>query len=203
VRFHPDALMKELEFLPNSREEFMAMRYGYGATDIQKAAVWIYVRKNSFGGKGGPAGYGTQKKSGGTSNASRLNRMDAIAAANRRLDAVNIEHLDWRECLTKYDGPETLFFVDPPYMDGAQKYYADTFSPRDHEELKDALMALTGQWILTLSDTPTARRLYAGCPTEEAARALGIDNRNGARRQYTELIIFKPEAAPCPTSPNA
>ncbi len=50
VRYHCDALLTELEFVLNSREEFIGFREQVGLTDIQRAARWFYRNKTCFGG---------------------------------------------------------------------------------------------------------------------------------------------------------
>ncbi|ARC88662.1 hypothetical protein [Rhodovulum sp. MB263] len=37
------------------------------------------------------------------------------AAAHDRLDGVVFENLPWQDVLARYDGPQALFYLDPPY----------------------------------------------------------------------------------------
>ncbi|MDR2462304.1 MAG: DNA adenine methylase, partial [Verrucomicrobiales bacterium] len=82
VRFHPDALQTELEWVLNSREEFNDLRQQAGLTDIQRAARWFFRNKTCFGGVRMTA-FGTSAMS---PMSSRAGRMDAIRVLNRRLD---------------------------------------------------------------------------------------------------------------------
>ena len=190
VRFHPEALLQELEFLPASRQEFMDFRVHPGTTDVQRAARWWYLNVNSFGGFG--ESFPATRKSGGATLASRSARLDSIRLLNMRLDRVAIEHLDWRKCLQKYDDKGSCFYLDPPYVAGSQNLYAQKFSERDHAELADAIRSLKGRWVLSYCDSPLVRKLYAGCKIKEVSRARGIGNNHGRKmKPFKELIIAK------------
>src|ERR1043166_5274062 len=91
VRFHPDVLLTELEFVLNSREEFYDFRDQPGLTDIQRASRWFFRNKNCFGGANMDS-FGTGATCGSASLGSRHARMEAIRALSLRLDRVCIEH---------------------------------------------------------------------------------------------------------------
>ena len=48
-------------------------------------------------------------------------------AAHERLDGVVFECLGWAELVQRYDGPETLFYLDPPYFGGESDYRKGIF----------------------------------------------------------------------------
>lgn len=66
---------------------------------------------------------------------------------------VTIEHMPATECLAKYDGPDTLFYVDPPYVrstrDDRSKGYAHEMSDMDHRRLAWLLHRLKGRVVLS------------------------------------------------------
>lgn len=78
-----------------------------------------------------------------------------------RLRQVWIEDLHWRDCLAKYDSPETFFYIDPPYRCQGSKAYACTFTDADHRELAAALLSVRGKWLLSYNDDPWLAALYA------------------------------------------
>ena len=193
VRYHRDALLDELEFVPNSREEFNAYVAQPGLTDIQRAARFFIRNKLSFGAKGHH--FGTSKKSGGTAHGSRANRLDAVRRLNERLDRVCIEHLDWRTLIDRYDAAATFFYLDPPYTSGMQ--YTETsggealyWTEQDHRDLRERLRTLEGTWLLSYDDSLLVRELYDGCRITPVSRRNGIGNNHASlKRTYDELII--------------
>jgi DNA adenine methylase len=188
VRYHRDALLDELGFVLNSREEFFAFMAQPGLTDIQRAARWFIRNKLSFGA--GMRSWGTSKMAGGAALGSRSSRLDAIRALSARLDSVAIENRGYDEVLAVYDAPTTLFFCDPPYIVGNAKTYAP-WKRADMEALHARLLALHGQWLLTTCDCGDCRDIFAGHRLTAVERQNGIMNRPGRQRSavFRELII--------------
>jgi DNA adenine methylase len=183
VRFHPEALLTELEFVLNSRREFLDARDQPGLTDIQRAARWYFRNRTCFGG--------VEMTSFGTSALSAVDsrgmRMEAIRALSVRLDRTLVEELDWAECIRRYDRPTTFFFCDPPYTDCGDNGYG-AWTEAIVMKLREALAAVRGRWLVTLNDSPSNRRIFAGCEITGVERSMAI-NSKVARRQYREIII--------------
>jgi DNA adenine methylase len=188
VRFHPDELIKEIQYVLNSREEFTDMKKQRGLTDIQRAARWYCIQSLSFGGDGDS--FAVSRKSGGGANKSRHRLLERIAEISDRLDRVSIEHLDWRRCIDLYDSSETFFFIDPPYLGGKIKNYG-AWTIQDLEQMRVTLEALHGEWLLTINDCPESRRIFEGLRIRSLKRVRGIANRTGHRTEYGELLISK------------
>lgn len=187
VRFHLDELIKEIQWVLSSREEFTDMKKQPGLTDIQRAARWFRTISMSFGADGDS--YGVQRKSGGAVNKSRHSLIERIDALNSRLDRVNIEHLDWERCIRLYDGPDTFFFIDPPYLGGKIKNYA-AWSAGDLQKLRDVLVTLKGNWMLTINDQQKTRLILEQFSILSLKRNRGIANRLGIATEYKEMIVM-------------
>lgn len=190
VRFHPDTLLTELEFVLNSRQEFHDFADQPGLTDIQRASRWFFRHKNCF--RGASLGtFGVSPTSAGGASGSRSARMESIRELNLRMDRVIIENLDWQKCVDVYDRPETFYFLDPPYTDcDAGMYSAWTLT--DVQALKQRLDRLRGLWMVTLNDSPPIRQIFAGCTIKSIERPKGI---GGKGKPYREVIITPKEAA--------
>ena len=184
VKYHPDALAEEMQWMLFHRAERARwLHEAPGETDIQRAARWIMVRHSGFAGTAGRGFYVSRYRAARP----RDRLIDQMREVSRRLSGVCIECLPWQRVFDLYDGPETVFFCDPPYADGDQAFYEQPFSETSHRALRDRLMAIRGRWILTYGDHPLIRELYAGCRIEEVRRARTISQ--SARREYVELVI--------------
>lgn len=86
VRFHTDPLLTELEFVLNSRREFLDLATQPGLTDIQRAARWFFRNRNCFQG-GNLKVFGVSATGGGGATSSRSARLEAIRQLNVRLDS--------------------------------------------------------------------------------------------------------------------
>ncbi len=83
-------------------------------TDIQRAARFYYLQKQAFGGKVAEHSFGTSTTSPPRFNLLRIE--EELSAAHLRLSRTVIEHMDWQQCIERYDRPHTLFYCDPPYL---------------------------------------------------------------------------------------
>jgi len=177
VKYHPEALQKELEWLFISREQFHdeLSKNTRGMTDIQRAARYFCIIKESFG---------ADMHSFGAKNTSMLKAAEYLKEVSKRLDRVVIENLDFERLIKRYDRPDALFYIDPPYYD-AEKYYPDRFNPEDHERLKNCLKDIKGKFILSYNDCIQIRDLYKDYEiiTVERNHNLSLGNR------YKEVII--------------
>ena len=72
-----------------------------------------------------------------------------VEACHNRLEGVTILNGDWKNTI-KYDSPDTLFYLDPPYPDEwARKGELEGF---DIIELVERCKALKGKFLLSMSD---------------------------------------------------
>lgn len=125
----------------------------------------------------------------GTHATSWANLPAAIAAMTARLRGVVIEHANALDLIPRYDGRETLFYVDPPYY-GYERYYTTPFREADHRALAERLHAASGMAIV--SGYPSALyddELYAAWERHERPHTVF-----GGRRS-TEVIWINPRGA--------
>ena len=110
-----------------------------------------------------------------------------IQAADRRLQDVQIERLDWAEFVRRYDRPFTLFYLDPPYWGHEDDYGKGIFARDDLARMADILRGLAGRFILSLNDRPEVRETFAGFRFEEVSASHTINAK--AARHVAELLI--------------
>jgi len=72
---------------------------------------------------------------------------------------LNIECLDWRDCIGRYDRGHTLFYLDPPYF--GTKDYVHNFEEEDFAALAAVLALIKGKFLLSLGDHPVMRKLFS------------------------------------------
>ena len=179
VKYHPEALQKELDGVLMSRELFFdAIQDIKGLTDIQRAARFFISIKES---------YGTTLDSFGVRPKNMRKAVEFLKEASKRLDKVVIEHLDFEHLIRTYDREDSLFYLDPPYYD-TEKYYPDRFLPEDHDRLRNTLRNIKGKFILSYNDCREIRNLYDGYKMLEIDRSDNLRTKSGIRR-YKELII--------------
>jgi DNA adenine methylase len=127
-------------------------------TDVQRAVRFYYLQKLAFGGRAVEQSFGVDTLHRPRINLLRLE--ETLSAVHLRLAGVGLECLDWRACLARHDGPDTLFYLDPPYWGSEGDYGAGLFAREDFAALREALAALRGRFVLSLNDRPEVRALF-------------------------------------------
>ena len=99
-----------------------------------------------------------------------------------------IECLDWTAFIDRYDRPETLFYLDPPYWGSEGDYGRELFDRSQFASMAERLRNLKGRFILSINDVPEIRELFshAGFRMGEADLFYGV---GGGARPAKELII--------------
>jgi len=181
--------------LLHSREEFYRAREWHGVTDIQRAASFLMLIRNSFGGnmcKTPSFGYCIVHNYG--NGLPLLKIKNIITAFRERLDKVVVENLDFADVISRYDSPDTLFYCDPPYINTHQ--YRLRFTMDDHRRLADRLSQIKGMALLSINDCAEARELYNGwdIKTKEVRYSVSRTKTDGASLRQ-ELLFLNNAAA--------
>ena len=180
IKYHPEALQKELDFMLVPREQFFDYRDKNlkGMTDIQRAARYFYIIKASFGG---------DKTSFGTNRRNIADATEYLMQVAERLKNVIIENEDFARLIKTYDRQTALFYLDPPYF-GTEKYYDAKFGEEQHIKLRNILGDIKGKFILSYNDCEYIRELYKDFEIIEVERNHNLKTKSGGAR-YKELII--------------
>ncbi|MEM5524472.1 MULTISPECIES: DNA adenine methylase [Enterobacter cloacae complex] len=127
-------------------------------TDIQRAARFYYLQKQAFGGKVADHTFGTSTTSAPRFNLLRIE--EELSMAHLRLSRTLIEHLDWYQCIERYDRPHTLFYCDPPYW-GTEGYGVE-FGLENYDYMADLARRIKGTMIISVNDIPEMRQAFNG-----------------------------------------
>ena len=86
-----------------------------------------------------------------------------------------ILNVDYKEVISKYDSPETFFYLDPPYM-GREKYYINhDFNENSHYELASHLNSIKGRFLLSYYYFDGIKELYPNCRFEFKKTIMGTE----------------------------
>lgn len=86
-----------------------------------------------------------------------------------------ILNVDYKEVISKYDSPETFFYLDPPYM-GREKYYINhDFNENSHYELSHILNNIKGRFALSYYYFDGIKELYPNCRFESKKTIMGTE----------------------------
>lgn len=211
LRDRPEEIVARLELTPYSRLEWERARerYTIERDPVEWARLFYVIAAGSFAGfaarDNGGAGRGWGGERLGRMHLSRAastaNRVDHIWRYVQRMRLVQVENLDWRACLDRYDAPDALFYLDPPYVPATRRSggYAHELTADDHAELVDRVLALQGVAIVSGYD----HALYAPLSDrggftrhEYAVWSTAARGEKGlARDRRYEVVWASPRAA--------
>ncbi len=181
VKYHSEALQKELKWNLVSREQFFDYKEQMqvkGMTDIQRAARFFILIKNSFG---------VDLRSFRVRGRNLDDAIDYLSIVKDRLKSTVIENRDFENLVKTYDREKALFYFDPPYYE-AEKHYDICFAKQDHVRLKETIDKLKGKFILSYNDSDYIRNLYQDYFIIETVRQNNLICK-GNSEKYKELII--------------
>ncbi|EPJ9671165.1 DNA adenine methylase [Citrobacter farmeri] len=153
-------------------------------TDIQRAARFYYLQKQAFGGKVADHTFGTSTTSAPRFNLLRIE--EELSMAHLRLSRTLIEHLDWHQCIERYDRPYTLFYCDPPYW-GTEGYGVE-FGLKNYDHMADLARRIKGKMIISVNDIPEMRQAFNGLNTQSVDISYNL-KVTGKPSPKKELVI--------------
>ncbi|EBF4783683.1 DNA adenine methylase [Salmonella enterica subsp. diarizonae] len=153
-------------------------------TDIQRAARFYYLQKQAFGGKVADHTFGTSTTSAPRFNLLRIE--EELSMAHLRLSRTLIEHLDWHQCIERYDRPHTLFYCDPPYW-GTEGYGVD-FPIGNYIRMAALARSIRGRMIISVNDIPEMRQAFKGLNIQSVDISYNL-KVTGKATPRKELVI--------------
>ena len=182
-------VIKKAIWLPYSRTLFDAFAKTYQneqLTDVEKAVRFLYLNKCAYSGQ-----FLTKISSGPTHSPNwHTEFVKDLVNTRRRFDKVIIENLSYHELIPKYDSPDTLFYLDPPYLAANKtKYYKYVFGDGDHDRLADLCHEIKGKFILSYEDHPRIRTKYADFFIHTTPEVVVSSSNKEKKDVIRELII--------------
>ncbi len=196
ARDQGEELLRLLRTTPFARDEFL-LSYERSDNPVEQARRTVVRAFMGFGSNA------HNKITGFRSNCTRSGTTPAIDWRNYpqalekiidRLNGVVIENRDARKVMATHDGPETVHYVDPPYVmstRGPGKDYRFEMNDSEHEQLLADLNQLNGMVVLSGYDCDLYEDMCKGW--RKVARTAFAD---GARERV-EVLWLSPN---CPSN---
>ena len=185
-----DELVRQLRLTPFARDEFQ-LAHQPVEDSVERARRTVIRSFMGFGSNAvhRPSGFRSNSNKSGTTPAHDwANYPRALGAVIDRLRGVVIENRDACEVMRAHDSPQTLHYVDPPYMPETRDTgsdYAHEMTTADHERVLGVLKELRGNVVLSGYPSPLYDEALAGWARHER-KALA----DGARKR-TEVLWVK------------
>lgn len=161
-------LKKLIQMTPYSYSEYYLARERHEdpIEDARRMIILGQQAHGSTGASGGKlSGWRRGINNGESPTASSWSEIwRQVPRWSSRLRGVFIENNDAFEVISRYDSEETLFYVDPPYIENSRNIqfgYAYEMTDYDHERLSEALHSVKGKVILSGYETNIYSNLYS------------------------------------------
>lgn len=187
VAHHLEELVRQFRWSLVSRVMFdwANMQVPATLTDIQRAARFFYLQQSCFGAKPTGRTFGTATTAPPKLNLLRIE--EKLSEAHLRLARTTIEHLDWKDCIRRYDREHTLFYLDPPYWETAG-YAPGAFNFEQYQAMAELAGSIKGRMVISINDHPEIREVFAGLRLKEVPLRHTVGGQGG--KQANELIYF-------------
>lgn len=197
ARDRPSELQAALDSLPYSRELYYRWgREPMPADSLERAVRFFYVVRSAHGGVL-PRGTGGTNISGWAHGTKSMKTVATffrsatalLAAVSTRMRHVQIDCRDWRDILRNYDGPDALFYLDPPYVLEGGCYRGAAWSEDDHREMAARLNAIQGFAAVSYYPHPLVDEAHAGWRRVEYEHVQHASSGK-ARPRHQELLLL-------------
>lgn len=189
-------LRELLELTPYSREEWAECKstWQYASDDVEMARRWFVGLVMSFSKTPDSHGWSYCKQPGGHAVSKYRGLADALPDAVARFRMAQVDHLPALDCIARYDAPNVLFYIDPPYVAETRKSggYRHEMTADDHAELLELLNGVQGMVMLSGYRSPLYDDLLTGWRRTDIETVNHSSNR--VREARTECIWRNPSA---------
>ncbi len=185
-----------------SREEFRDAKARLKeGNSVEQAWRFFVTARQSFAGNLSAWGYGVTSSARGMAGQSSkwLSTLEMLPEIHARLMRTQIECDDWRKVLRRYDTPETLFYLDPPYVPVTRRSgnYQHELTELDHVELVEHCLTLEGRVLLSGYPSEVYKPLEASgwkslrwetvCHAAGRTRLTGMKGKGSAKKKQPRI----------------
>lgn len=86
-----------------------------------------------------------------------FSKLKNIDEYQERLKNTSIYNQSYEKIISKYDSPNTFFYLDPPYENSKGLYKHPEF---DFEKFRDVLSKTKGKWLMSINDSKYIRDVF-------------------------------------------
>lgn len=192
-----EALIKDMRKLEVTLEQWDYWRNARPCSDRQLALKFLFLNRTTFSGivgsSAGPIGgraqsskYKIDCRFNKDTLAKQILNVHRLYQEGRILPVMEPSH--WSTTLERakwpaaeFDPKETILYLDPPYIEKAQRIYSLAFEEKDHRELATRLLRTKHRWILSYDAEPLVLDLYRGYADVNEYRVVHNYTMTGTR----------------------
>jgi DNA adenine methylase len=200
LRTRSEELIPLLEFTPYAREEFSISCTEQIDDPLEKARRF-FVRarqvRSGLATKATPGRWSYTKKDSRQKRALPVNQwfvaIEGLEKVCDRLKNIQIEHIDALDAIQRYDTPDTLHYVDPPYVmssrTGGENYYHE-FSDEQHFNLLNLLLSVQGKVVISGYINELYSKTLIGWKESRRTSCYANTTLQNGKKSYRQEVIW-------------
>lgn len=188
LRNDRDRLIEAIFFTPYSREEYQQCYYSTSEDPLERARCFFVIAWQSRGKVETDRKGGWRRVCNANSryvpSVNDWDNIERLYQISDRLRKIQIESQDFRDVLEHYDSPDTIFYLDPPYLPETRKAskngihkYKHELTVSDHEEMLRLCCSRKGKVILSGYESSLYQKHLGGF--HKKAIKVTVDNQAG------------------------
>ncbi|MEW6894549.1 DNA adenine methylase [Trueperella pyogenes] len=198
IKYDNAWLVDQIQSIPLTVDEWRVQRSIYRAEDTSDlralGLAFYYLNRTNRSGILNAGVIGGLAQTGHYKIDARFNRdtlSERIAALGTASDQITLHNLDGRQILHTYGGdPNTLIYIDPPYVGAGGSLYLNAFDAYDHGALAQQVKHISqAHWIVTYDNHALVRKLYS----DHLMAELEITYSATKPGKATELLVASPD----------
>ena len=195
VRDHTDELCEALDYMQahHGAELYRKTRAAFnrGLPPIPTAAAFIYLNRTCFNGVYRLNRAGAFNVPMGSYKNPILYDRETLLECARKLKHASVFCGPYTEVL-RLAAPGDFVYFDPPYHETFTGYTAHGFDAPEQEQLAELCATLHARgvlWLLSNSDTPLVRSLYARFTIQELEVRRSVGQKPSSRVAAKEVLV--------------
>lgn len=160
---------------------------GECSNNPDRAILFLYVNKNSYGCKG--ENFGFKKVCKKCDYPMLSNVIPKLEEYQKKLKSSIIELGDYKDTMRKYDASCTFFYLDPPYYKPKEPLYK--FHDIDPQDLAEFLKIIKGKFLLSYDNVSELLEIFNdfNITAIDHKYSLARAEYTGGRQDCKELLI--------------
>lgn len=196
LRERPDELIRLCEATPYARAELVEANHEEdGLDDLERARRWWVAVNQSFNKTGRwNNGFSASAAAGSGEAKTTKRRLERLHLVDARLRDAVIECRPAAELIDVFDGPATVFYVDPPYVGSSRTNqstaYLREMTDDDHRDLAARLGAAKGTVLVSGYESGLYAELFDGWHRCERGIVKRTSNRHADHRDVVTEVVW-------------
>lgn len=118
---------------------------------VMKAVKFFTAARQAFSGVIG-SGWGYEVRTQNKNVLAWMNTIDGLPEVHNRFRRVQVQSDDWSHIVDLYDGPDTLYYCDPPYVHDTRENtdaYECEMTDDDHRKFIEKILRINGMAVIS------------------------------------------------------